>query len=73
MYVIDGSVDDDSGDNPKSKSSERSPVADYLTLRNELKHYNNGALLNKPSLIVSVFMINIMSACQSPDLIQFDI
>ena len=53
MYVIDGSVDGDSSDNPKSKSGERSPLADYLTLRNELKHYNNGALLNKPSIIVS--------------------
>ena len=56
MYVIDGSVDDDSDDNPKSKSGERSPMADYLTLRNELKHYNNGSLLNKPSRIVSIYL-----------------
>ena len=54
--MIDGSVDDDSDDNPKSKSGERSPMADYLTLRNELKHYNNGSLLNKPSLIVSIYL-----------------
>jgi hypothetical protein len=55
LYVIDGSVDGDFVENPKSKSGERSPVADYLILRNELKHYNNGALLNKPSLIVRFF------------------
>lgn len=29
----------------------RSPISDYLTLMNELKHYNNGLLLKKPSLI----------------------
>jgi hypothetical protein len=52
LYVIDGSVEGDFGENPNSKSGERSPMADYLILRNELKHYNNGALLNKPSLIV---------------------
>jgi len=54
LYVIDGSVDGDSSDNPISKSRERSPLADYLTLRNELKHYSNGALLNKPSIVVSL-------------------
>ena len=58
MYIIDGSVEGDSADNSKSKSGERSPLADYLTLRNELKHYNNGALLNKPSLIVRVYATN---------------
>jgi hypothetical protein len=52
--VIDGSTDNDSGDTPSSsKNAERSPVTDYLILRNELKHYNGGALLSKPSLIVS--------------------
>jgi len=41
--VIDGSSEDVDG---------RSPVKDYEVLLNELKHYQNGALLKKPSLIV---------------------
>ncbi len=43
--MIDGSVG--TGDDDK-----RSPVDDYLTLMNELRHYNKGFLLNKPALIV---------------------
>jgi GTPase involved in cell partitioning and DNA repair len=42
--VIDGSYDDEDG---------RSPIKDYEVLINELKHYQDGALLKKPSLIVS--------------------
>ncbi len=43
--MIDGTVgtaDDD----------KRSPATDYEILMNELKHYNKGILLKKPSLIV---------------------
>ena len=29
----------------------RSPLSDYMTLMNELKHYNGGQLLKKPSII----------------------
>lgn len=36
LFVIDGSVG--SGDD----DDKRSPLSDYLTLMNELKHYNNG-------------------------------
>jgi hypothetical protein len=39
-----GAADDD----------QRSPDRDYLTLLNELKHYNNGQLLLKPALIVKI-------------------
>jgi len=41
--VIDGSSEDVDG---------RSPIKDYEVLINELKHYQNGVLLKKPSLIV---------------------
>ena len=41
LYVLDGSVADDS----------RTPLKDYRVLYNELKLYKNGLLLNKPSVI----------------------
>jgi hypothetical protein len=46
LFVIDGSTGN-------SEDEKRTPVDDYLTLLNELKHYNKGALLAKPSLIVN--------------------
>ena len=48
--MIDGSVGN-------SEDEKRTPVGDYLTLLNELKHYNKGALLAKPALIVSTQLI----------------
>ena len=42
--MIDGSYED--------AESNRSPIEDYKVLMSELKHYQGGQLLNKPSLIV---------------------
>ncbi len=50
LFVIDGSVGTGDEDDP------RSPLTDYMTLMNELKHYNKGLLLKKPSLIVKHFL-----------------
>jgi GTPase involved in cell partitioning and DNA repair len=47
LFVVDGTVG-------TAEDERRSPTSDYLTLMNELKHYNKGALLKKPSLIVRV-------------------
>lgn len=49
--MIDGSVG-------TAEDDLRTPSSDYEVLMNELKHYNNGLLLKKPSLIVSRFKIN---------------
>ena len=46
LYVIDGSIEGVVG------KEIRSPITDYQILFNELKLYQDGSLLNKPSLIV---------------------
>ncbi len=57
--MIDGSVDGEIEDDDR-----RSPMNDYQILIKELKHYENGILLEKPSLIVSasniiqIFLLN---------------
>jgi GTPase involved in cell partitioning and DNA repair len=50
LFVIDGSVGN-------TEEEKRTPVDDYLTLLNELKHYNKGALLAKPALIVRLLIL----------------
>ena len=45
LFVIDGSTG-------IAEDDKRNPLGDYEILMNELRHYNNGLLLKKPSLIV---------------------
>ena len=52
--MIDGSV------GTGEQEDSRSPISDYETLLSELKHYNRGALLNKPSIIVSLSLLIII-------------